>query len=109
RDPAGNLFHVEQIVATPVEGKQIVRPFSQFRAAKRKARRRLVPILPFTPGEVDRTPVQPAGRTSLKPANFKPELTQTLAQGRCRVPHPSATLVLQSHMQQTSHKRSGGD
>src|SRR4029453_10546374 len=63
----------------------------------------------FALGKVNAPTVDPAGGARLKALHLEAEGAQAVAQGRSRIPHPAARLVLKSHMQQAAHEGAGTD
>ena len=107
--PAGDLFHVEHAVAPLVEGKKIAwAAFRQAFGPERKRRRRIVARVKFAPREIDRAPVETAGRARLETPNLEAEFAQTVAERAGSIAHPSASLVLLADVQQPAHERPRG-
>ena len=105
RNPTRKLFHMEHAIAPVIQGKYVVDLSRQSLGDKGERKGRRISVLRLASGEVDRFPQQTARRACLKPTHFKPEIKQAIAQTGRRIPHSSASLILQADMQQAAHER----
>src|SRR6478736_8740299 len=106
--PTGELFHVEHSGLIKIQGERFVL-LPDYPLQERKTRWRLVPVLHLQRGEIDRIRIQPAWSPCLEAAGFESQSTNTVAQTRRRIRHPSPWLRLLAYVQQPTQECAGCD
>src|SRR3569832_1668087 len=66
-------------------------------------------MLELALAEIDAPAIESTRGPGLEPAKLKTELLQTVTDGRRTISHPAPRLILQSNMEQPSHKGAGGE
>ena len=73
-DPAGQLFHVERTPTNAIQREDIVDASANLLGIKGKSRRRFIPELNRATCKINRSRIQPAGRSRLESPHLKTQL-----------------------------------
>src|SRR5205814_3245107 len=98
-NPAGHLFHVELASVIKIKAENLVFGPSHV-LVKRESRRHLISELDLALREIDRTRIEPTGRTRLESSNIEAHFSEAGAQVGVPISHPPPWPAVLAYVQE---------